>query len=86
MLTKIGFAGNIRVFCRIRPIITGENFGHFRPLSALDSSNVLLQPADSKGKTYSFDKVFCADSSQGACRAFNFLFASHFFYFLMVNK
>ncbi|XP_015883614.2 kinesin-like protein KIN-14T isoform X1 [Ziziphus jujuba] len=56
--------GNIRVFCRIRPITSEENFGHFRPLSALDSSNVLLKLADNKGKTYSFDKVFGADSSQ----------------------
>ncbi|KAF3444368.1 hypothetical protein FNV43_RR14060 [Rhamnella rubrinervis] len=57
--------GNIRVFCRIRPIITGENFGRFRLLSALDSSNVLLKFADNnKSKTYSFDKVFSPDSTQ----------------------
>ncbi|PRQ35821.1 putative minus-end-directed kinesin ATPase [Rosa chinensis] len=56
--------GNIRVFCRIRPIEMGENFGRFRPVVALDSSNVLLRFSDNKNKSYSFDKVFHHGSSQ----------------------
>ncbi|GLU19622.1 hypothetical protein SLE2022_358610 [Rubroshorea leprosula] len=56
--------GNIRVFCRIRPITLGENFGRLRPVVALDSSNVHLKLADNKTKSYSFDKVFHPGSSQ----------------------
>ncbi|KAL4612030.1 hypothetical protein ACB092_08G169400 [Castanea dentata] len=56
--------GAIRVFCRIRPISEGENFGHFGPVVALDSSNVLLRLTDNKSKSYSFDKVFHPGSSQ----------------------
>lgn len=58
-------AGNIRVFCRIRPIEIGGSFGCYRPVVALDSSNVLLRFADNKNKSYSFDKVFHHGSSQG---------------------
>ncbi|PQP93752.1 kinesin-like protein KIF22 [Prunus yedoensis var. nudiflora] len=56
--------GNIRVLCRIRPITTGENFGRFRPVVALDSSNVHLRLTDDKSKSYSFDVVFHPGSSQ----------------------
>ncbi|XP_004296149.1 PREDICTED: uncharacterized protein LOC101301282 [Fragaria vesca subsp. vesca] len=56
--------GNIRVLCRIRPIEMGENFGRFRPVVALDSSNVLLRFSDNKNKNYTFDKVFHHGSSQ----------------------
>ncbi len=43
----------------------GESFGHFRPVVAFDSSNVLLRLSDNKSKSYSFDKVFQPGSSQG---------------------
>ncbi|CAL8159625.1 unnamed protein product [Prunus armeniaca] len=56
--------GNIRVLCRIRPITIGENFGRFRPVVALDSSNVHLRLTDNKSKSYSFDMVFHPGSSQ----------------------
>ncbi|XP_062107845.1 kinesin-like protein KIN-14T [Humulus lupulus] len=56
--------GNIRVFCRIRPIAVPENFGQLKPVAALDSSNVVLKLAKNKNKTYSFDKVFHPGSSQ----------------------
>lgn len=73
MLSIFVIAGNIRVLCRIRPIAIGENFGRFRPVVALDSSNVLLRLTDSKNKTYSFDNVFRPGSSQGAWVQENFL-------------
>ncbi|EEF38964.1 kinesin-like protein KIN-14T [Ricinus communis] len=47
--------GNIRVFCRIRPITLGENFGR---VVAVNSSDVLLKLADNKSKSYTFDRVF----------------------------
>lgn len=84
MLTKFSTAGNIRVFCRIRPISGGENFGHFRPVVALDSSNVLLRLTDNKSKSYSFDKVFHPGSSQGAWRISNFFVIS--FLSMVQNK
>ncbi|KAJ6346539.1 hypothetical protein OIU76_003256 [Salix suchowensis] len=57
--------GNIRVFCRIRPITFGENSGHLRPVVASDSNKVVLKLMDSKSKSYTFDKVLHPDSSQG---------------------
>ncbi|XP_009376253.2 kinesin-like protein KIN-14T isoform X2 [Pyrus x bretschneideri] len=60
----LNLKGNIRVLCRIRPIAIGENFGHLRPVVALDSSDVLLRLTDNKNKTYSFDNVFRPGSSQ----------------------
>ncbi|KAJ6430786.1 hypothetical protein OIU84_018323 [Salix udensis] len=56
--------GNIRVFCRIRPITSGENSGHLRPVVASDSNKVVLKLMDSKSKSYTFDKVLHPDSSQ----------------------
>lgn len=83
MLSKFRIAGNIRVFCRIRPIAIGENFSHLRPIVALDSSNILLKLAENKSKTYSFDMVFHPGSSQGACTN---SVADTFFFFLMHNR
>lgn len=56
--------GNIRVFCRIRPILPDEKCGPSRPVFALDSSNVLLKLTEDKTKRYIFDKVFHPWSSQ----------------------
>lgn len=58
--------GNIRVFCRIRPIRLGESFGRLRPAVASQSSDVILKIDDKKSKNYSFDKVFHPGSSQGS--------------------
>ncbi|TXG73032.1 hypothetical protein EZV62_001611 [Acer yangbiense] len=56
--------GNIRVFCRIRPIRIGEHFRCLRPVVASESSTVILKFDDNKSKNYSFDKVFHPGSSQ----------------------
>nr|DAD42018.1 TPA_asm: hypothetical protein HUJ06_000248 [Nelumbo nucifera] len=56
--------GNIRVFCRIRPIITEEKSGYLGHVVASDSSNVVLKLDNNKNKSYSFDKVFHQGSSQ----------------------
>ncbi|KAJ9697644.1 hypothetical protein PVL29_006987 [Vitis rotundifolia] len=56
--------GNIRVFCRIRPITVGENSSRLSTVITLDSSNALLKLAENKSKRYSFDKVFHPGSSQ----------------------
>lgn len=58
--------GNIRVFCRIRPIAFGENLGHLRPVVASNSNEVGLKLMENKSKSYNFDKVFHPGSSQGA--------------------
>ena len=67
------------MFCRIRPIGDGENFGRLKPVAALDSGNVLLKLAENKSKTYSFDKVFHPDSSQGKRNEtkYGWLFVAH---------
>ncbi|PKI71548.1 kinesin-like protein KIN-14T [Punica granatum] len=56
--------GNIRVFCRMRPITMGENLGRSRPVAAPDSSKVFLEVAGSNSRSYSFDRVFPPGSSQ----------------------
>ncbi|KAF5748853.1 hypothetical protein HS088_TW04G00813 [Tripterygium wilfordii] len=56
--------GNIRVFCRIRPMGTMENFEDSRLAFASDSNKVILKLASNKSKSYSFDKVFHPGSSQ----------------------
>ncbi|MCD9646835.1 hypothetical protein HAX54_037031 [Datura stramonium] len=53
--------GNIRVFCRIRPISIATQ----KSVEALDSNEMLIKLADNKSKIYSFDKVFHPSSSQG---------------------
>ncbi|XP_048136960.1 kinesin-like protein KIN-14T isoform X3 [Rhodamnia argentea] len=57
--------GNIRVFCRVRPMNVTEKIGCARPVVATDSSTVFLKVASGKNKSYSFDKVFHPSSSQG---------------------
>lgn len=59
-------AGNIRVFCRIRPIRLGETFRCLRPAVASESNEVILKIEENKSKHYNFDKVFHPDSSQGS--------------------
>lgn len=44
----------------------GENLGKSRPVASHDSSKVFLEVAGSKGRSYSFDRVFHPSSSQGA--------------------
>ncbi|KAF7119943.1 hypothetical protein RHSIM_Rhsim13G0235100 [Rhododendron simsii] len=56
--------GNIRVFCRVRPITMGDNCYPLRPVVALDSNRLALNFAKNKSKIYSFDKVFHPSSSQ----------------------
>ncbi|KAE9462345.1 hypothetical protein C3L33_05729, partial [Rhododendron williamsianum] len=56
--------GNIRVFCRVRPITMGDNCYLLRPVVSLDSSRLALNFAKNKSKIYSFDKVFHPSSSQ----------------------
>ncbi|XP_059288094.1 kinesin-like protein KIN-14B [Lycium ferocissimum] len=46
--------GNIRVFCRIRPISIASQ----KSVKALGSNEVFINLADNKTKSYSFDKVF----------------------------
>ncbi|XP_059659501.1 kinesin-like protein KIN-14T [Cornus florida] len=56
--------GNIRVFCRLRPFMIGENLENPRVVAALDSNGVLLKFAEKKSKLYNFDRVFHPSSSQ----------------------
>lgn len=66
MLFILAITGNIRVFCRVRPITMGDNCYLLRSVVALDSSRLALNFAKNKSKIYSFDKVFHPSSSQGA--------------------
>ncbi|KAJ3676620.1 hypothetical protein LUZ60_004032 [Juncus effusus] len=56
--------GNIRVFCRIRPFLSDDNFGFHRSIFNLDSQNLFLKVAETKSKKYNFDKVFLPSSTQ----------------------
>ncbi|XP_010552292.1 PREDICTED: kinesin-II 85 kDa subunit [Tarenaya hassleriana] len=51
--------GNIRVFCRVRPIRTVSGSA-----VASDTRNVAIRLTENKSKVYSFDRVFVPDSSQ----------------------
>ncbi|KAE8687169.1 kinesin-like protein KIF3A-like isoform X2 [Hibiscus syriacus] len=61
--------GNIRVFCRVRPLTLEENIGGlgfvFGPVVALDTSDLLLELGNNKSKRYTFDKVFHGSSQDG---------------------
>ncbi|PWA58741.1 kinesin motor domain-containing protein [Artemisia annua] len=56
--------GSIRVFCRIRPTINGENYSHKKPVVPMDSNGIVLNFTENKTKLYNFDQVFHPDSSQ----------------------
>ncbi|XP_071712680.1 kinesin-like protein KIN-14T [Rutidosis leptorrhynchoides] len=56
--------GNIRVFCRIRPTINGENFRQHSPVVPVDSNGILLKFTENKTKLYNFDKIMHPTSSQ----------------------
>ncbi|KAK1429039.1 hypothetical protein QVD17_11238 [Tagetes erecta] len=56
--------GNIRVFCRIRPTVNGEKFGHQRPVVPVDSNGILINFAENKRKLYNFDMVLHPGSTQ----------------------
>ncbi|KAK1315569.1 Kinesin-5 [Acorus calamus] len=55
--------GNIRVFCRIRPILNNE-YGHFGSVVSSDSTHVLLKFTESRRKYYALDRVFTPATSQ----------------------
>ncbi|KAE8672041.1 kinesin-like protein KIF3A-like isoform X2 [Hibiscus syriacus] len=61
--------GNIRVFCRVRPLTLAESIGGlgfgFGAVVALDTSNLLLELGNNKSKRYTFDKVFQGSSQDG---------------------
>jgi len=61
----LNVSGNIRVFCRIRPLLGDEIYSYERLVVTADSSNVFLKITDSKSKQYNFDKVFQPRSTQG---------------------
>ncbi|XP_042420346.1 kinesin-like protein KIN-14B isoform X1 [Zingiber officinale] len=57
--------GNIRVFCRVRPLLPEESC-RISPPSLLtpDSTRLLLRVGDRRSKQYNFDKVFHPQSTQ----------------------
>ncbi|GMI94694.1 hypothetical protein HRI_003138700 [Hibiscus trionum] len=65
----LNLKGNIRVFCRVRPLTLAENIGSLglglEPVVALDTSNLLLELGNNKSKRYTFDKVFHGSSQDG---------------------
>ena len=63
----ICFSGNIRVFCRVRPLIKEDGGGQQAEyIVQLDQDDDGLLSVNSKGRTQVFevDKVFGEDSSQ----------------------
>lgn len=58
-------AGNIRVFCRVRPLLDDERYFGLRSIISSDSSNLLLKISETKSKQYAFDRVFHQQSTQG---------------------
>ncbi|CAN8287970.1 unnamed protein product [Cochlearia groenlandica] len=52
--------GNIRVFCRVKPL----DSKNLKEAVASDARNVITNYAETKKKTYNFDRVFQPDSSQ----------------------
>lgn len=56
--------GNIRVFCRVRPLLDDERYFGLRSIISSDSSNLLLKISETKSKQYAFDRVFHQQSTQ----------------------
>ncbi|KAK8604890.1 hypothetical protein V6N13_082357 [Hibiscus sabdariffa] len=66
----LNLKGNIRVFCRVRPLTLAENIGGglgfgLGHVVALDTSNLLLELGNNKSKRYTFDRVFHGSSQDG---------------------
>ncbi|KAL4319524.1 hypothetical protein GQ457_18G004820 [Hibiscus cannabinus] len=66
----LNLKGNIRVFCRVRPLTLAENIGGglgfgLGHVVALDTSNLLLELGNNKSKRYTFDSVFHGSSQDG---------------------
>ncbi|KAM0947979.1 putative minus-end-directed kinesin ATPase [Dioscorea sansibarensis] len=56
--------GNIRVFCRVRPLLDDERYFGLTSIISSDSSNLLLKISETKSKQYVFDRVFHSQSTQ----------------------
>ncbi|KAK8661059.1 hypothetical protein V6N13_051961 [Hibiscus sabdariffa] len=66
----LNLKGNIRVFCRVRPLTLAENIGGglgfgLGHVVAFDTSNLLLELGNNKSKRYTFDSVFHGSSQDG---------------------
>jgi chromosomal replication initiation ATPase DnaA len=55
--------GNIRVFCRIRPLIQNELEGHCQSVIGSNHDEVIVMAPD-RTKNYKYDAVFAQESSQ----------------------
>ncbi|XP_074571858.1 kinesin-like protein KIN-14B isoform X2 [Curcuma longa] len=56
--------GNIRVFCRVRPLLPEESCRNPPSVLTPDSTRLLLRVGDRRSKQYNFDKVFHPQSTQ----------------------
>ncbi len=64
LMMLIFYAGNIRVFCRVRPLLSNERnarVGH------LITPGMDIVKIPSARKDFQFDKVFLPSSLQGEC-------------------
>lgn len=61
------YIGNIRVYCRIRPFLPGQQAGHSAVEDTDDQTLTILNPGKyGKGKKpFTFNKVFGPSASQG---------------------
>lgn len=57
-------AGNIRVFCRVRPLLPSERRARTGPLVTPDADKVII-PTPGKAKDFQFDRVFDPVAPQG---------------------
>jgi kinesin family protein C2/C3 len=69
-----GYAGNIRVYCRVRPFLPGETNNQSTVDFVGEKGSIMIVNPNKQGKdqrkSFTFNKVFGPSAAQGNCIMF----------------